>query len=458
MTSHKHFKQFVRARMEKTGEAYTTARRYLLHSQGLHQLSIAAASAIKAELGAVRWHLPGCIPGATALRILLTAAGIRDPRTNELISEPLAFGIAGGIGIGVAAFFYESADFASFYVAGRHLWHDEQAYLENALQRFGLSANVSEAGGTAAGFKNLKAALADGQPCVAWVDMAHLPHRGLPRELSGGGYHVITIYDIDEEAGTARIGDLADEPIRIALAELATARARIKKFKNRLLTILEKRESWDLERAIRSGIAACARGLTGKPMKNYPNMFNLDSLAQWAGRMYGSKDKENWERVFPRGHRLWSGLTMMYDYIENYFTGGGLCRPIFSQFLADAASALGDSRLNDLSLRYAALGKDWSDLAIAALPQSVPMFKKAVQTFELRHELLAEAGESNIESVRASWARLSELKAESKECFPISEKQVSDLLKDLQARVYRIHEREVAALAEMRQLGFDQDK
>jgi hypothetical protein len=50
----------------------------------------------------------------------------------------LLFGIAGGIGIGVFSFYYEREDFATFYVAGRHQWHDDEAYLRNALTLFGF--------------------------------------------------------------------------------------------------------------------------------------------------------------------------------------------------------------------------------------------------------------------------------------------------------------------------------
>ena len=33
MTQHKHLKQLVRARMEKTGESYSTARRHVAHAR-----------------------------------------------------------------------------------------------------------------------------------------------------------------------------------------------------------------------------------------------------------------------------------------------------------------------------------------------------------------------------------------------------------------------------------------
>jgi hypothetical protein len=59
----------------------------------------------------------------------------------------------------------------------------------------------------------------------------------LPAQFSGGGYHVITVYRIDDGSGTALIGDLADDPITISLKDLAEARGRIEEQKNRLLSV-----------------------------------------------------------------------------------------------------------------------------------------------------------------------------------------------------------------------------
>ena len=141
-------------------------------------------------------HRPGCVPGATALRILLAHSG-RD------VSEAMAFGLAGGVGIGVFSFLYEKADFASLFVGGRHLWHDDRLYLERVCKRLGLKTVVKESTAPKAAEKNLRSMLAEHGPCVAWVDMAGLPHRALPTEFSGGGYHIVTVYSIDDAAGTA---------------------------------------------------------------------------------------------------------------------------------------------------------------------------------------------------------------------------------------------------------------
>src|SRR4051812_11568873 len=122
MTAHKHFKQLVRARMSQTGESYTTAWRHVIR----------AANIDDGDDRPTRWHLPGSIPAAAALRVLLTAAGARHPRGGNKggpLSEAMVFGIAGGIGAGATSFYYEKGDFSSFFITGRHLWNDDRAYL-----------------------------------------------------------------------------------------------------------------------------------------------------------------------------------------------------------------------------------------------------------------------------------------------------------------------------------------
>src|SRR5918996_2349571 len=128
MTTHKHLKQLVRARMMKTGESYATARRHIVRQP-------AQPSADPAT----QWHFPGNVSATTALRILLAHAGVRAAHDGAPYSEAMLFGIAGGIGIGVFSFFYEKEGFASFYIAGRHLWQDDEQYFRAACTRFGIT-------------------------------------------------------------------------------------------------------------------------------------------------------------------------------------------------------------------------------------------------------------------------------------------------------------------------------
>ena len=427
MTRSKHLKQLVRTRMSKTGESYSTARRHV----------VAQLPEPAAELPFI--HFPGIVPGATALRILSANAGVLDPTTKRPLSEAMAFGVGGGIGAGVFAFHYEKEDFSSFFLAGRHLWQDETGYLTRGLDRLGLKASTREAGGAKVALSQLKEALQKG-PVVAWVDMAQLPHRALPAYFSGGGYHIVAVYQI--EGATALVGDLADEPFTVALDDLAAARSRIKKDKQRILSVGSGR-SFDLGRAVAEGLKACHAGLDGSRQVN----FSLKAFSDWADRLWGSKGKESWDRVFPRGHRLWQGLRSVHDYIEHYGSGGGLMRPIFAEFLQEAGSALQQPRLTRLGERYAALGDRWSELADAALPDDVPDFKRGKSLLARKSELLMSGGTAD--EIRQVWEELGSMTEQMKQGFPLSEEESDSLRRELQGKVREIHREEVVAREEL---------
>jgi hypothetical protein len=411
--------------MERTGESYSTARRHVLRQVGPNK--------------SIPWHFPGSVPGATALRSLLTAAGVRNPRSGEPLSESMVFGIAGGIGIGIFTFCYEKDDFASFFVAGRHRWHDNVAYLDLAAARFGAKAHIRETTGKAAE-KALRDTLEDG-PCIAWVDMANLPHRAMPEKWSGGGYHIVTVYKVEND--TALIGDLTDEPISISLDALAKARGRIKKDKNRLLSIGKVSNPKDLAPLIREGLGACYRGLVGEgAVKAAKRNFSLDALPLWAERIGATSGRESWAQVFPRGHRLWSGLTSILQFVE-YWGGGGLGRPLFAEFLTEAADAIGDARLKSLGNRYAEIGRAWTQLTETALPNDVTAFREARELYARIGEWTNSGGASD--DIRSAWLRLDELTAQAKAKFPLSDVQCSALLADLQRQIRSLFEQESAA-------------
>ncbi|MCI0741726.1 MAG: BtrH N-terminal domain-containing protein [Gemmataceae bacterium] len=455
MTVRKHFKKLVRERMTKTGESYTSSRRQILQqspSTQQHRPTVDAGA---------QWHFPGSIPATTALRVVLTAAGVVNPQSGQPYSEEMLFGIAGGIGIGVATFRYEKEDFSSFFLAGRHLWFDDVGYLRGSLDRFGLKPALEESSGAKPAFKKLQNLLSKG-PCIAWVDMAHLPHRALPAHTSGGGYHVVTIYRVDEVAQTALVGDLTDEPVAVPLADLALARARIKKFAHRLLGIADgdplplgrgsdrrgtDKRGENLRELVHGGLRACHQALIAKPGKGPLAMSTLESLRRAAARLANDNDKQSWDKLFPPGANLWRALTSFHLFVEMYGTGGGLCRPMMAGFLAEASQALGDARLRALGDEYAALGAAWSELADAALPDEVPLLRKAKEQHGHYAELFTSNGSA--EEKRAVWVQLDGLAAQAKEKFPLSDKDCAHLRAGLHQRLERIIAAEEAALASL---------
>src|ERR1043165_1080282 len=174
MTERRHFKQLVRARMAKTGESYSTARRHIL----------AQAPEFAAAIPPLH-HSPGNTPGPTALRALLSHAGVRAPHTGAPFSEAMVFGVAGGIGAGMFPFHYAKENFSSFFVAGRHLWHDHAAWALAAAKRMGLKAVVKESSGVKPGEKQLRELVDGGRPVLVWLT------------FRGRMYHVATVHAID---------------------------------------------------------------------------------------------------------------------------------------------------------------------------------------------------------------------------------------------------------------------
>jgi len=439
MTRQKHLKQLVRARMERTGERYATARRHVIRETP-------AQSTERPSDATPGPHLTGNIPATTALRVLLTAAGVRAPHTNAPFTEAMLFGVAGGIGIGVFSFLYEKHDFASFYVAGRHDWANEVRYLTRAAERVGAETSVAEASGAKPASQALAKALAGGQPCIAWLDAAALPYKAMPQFFAGMANHMVVVYDVDEKADTAHIGDLSDDPIEVPLSVLAAARGRIKKDKNRVLSVQATAKISPLDYLVRAGLIACRNGLLGaNAVGNAKTNFSLEALRVWGNRLHGGRDKESWERIFTPGKRLWRGLTSINEYIEHYGTGGGLSRPLFAEFLAEAGTALGSESLLALGRQYAELGRQWTELADAALPDDVPATREAKDLLARKSELLHSDVPASTEEVRRVWQRLDELADAAGERFPLSDAAARDLRADLQRRVLALHAAEVAA-------------
>ena len=431
MTDRKHLKARVRARMTHTGERYAAAR--------AHVVSGAPASAGAAAAPSVPSR--GTNPGTNALRRVLADVGLQ-------IDEPLALILGGGAGIGVFQFHYAKEDFSSLFLAGRHSWDDDLAYVGDALRRLGLEPVATETTSVRTADRQLRDALEGGRPVVTWLDQAELDTRGLPPEYRGGAYHVAVVQGLDDTRGMARLDDLSDVPVEVPLETFARARARIGKFRNRLLRLppdASPPTADALTAAIEAGLDAMVDGFDHPRTRN----FSLAALADWSTRLRGS-GKDAWSTVFPAGPRLWSGLASIYQYVEHYGSGGGLMRPTVAAGLRDAAARLGDDRLAGVASRYDDLGARWSALARSALPDDVPAFRRTRELQDHRARLYAEHGSAASADIAATWAETEAIRAGMTDAFPFDPAATRSLLDGLATLVDAIHDDEVEALEALR--------
>ena len=431
MTKHSSFKKLVRTRMQKTGESYSTARRQI----------IAAAPGPKGSAAA---HFPGINPATTALRILLSARGIHNPQTNQPFTEAMLLGIAGGLGAGVFTFRYEKEDFSSFFAAGRHLWHDNLAFMQGCLQRLGVDSQVWESTSPGKALEQLREALQQG-PVACWVDSAHLPYHGLPAEMSGGGYHLLVVQSIDEDRQLAVLSDLQDDVLELPLYQLQDARGRIKKDRYRLLALTGQRSVPDLSLAIEAGMAACVSGLTTGRMKN----FQLSSFEDWARQLHGKSGKQSWSTLFPRGKQLWTALTWAYDCIEHYFCGGGMLRPFYADFLDEAATLTKSHELASLAERYRGIGAQWSALADTFLPRDAALLCEARRLYDERAESYNSPDSADPGRRAEIWHQLNLLQDRAGRDYPLDQAAVDNMLAAAQSRLLEICRLEREAAAEL---------
>jgi hypothetical protein len=132
MPSDKDFKRLVRARMGRTGEAYTTARAHL-RPHGDPTWSDPGLDPDPSRPGPLR----GRHPDPATLTRLLAALGVTDPTTGRPLTEAMALGVAGGIGFAYFTFEYE--ELTTLYLGGRiNSYVQKQDATEAALARLGV--------------------------------------------------------------------------------------------------------------------------------------------------------------------------------------------------------------------------------------------------------------------------------------------------------------------------------
>ena len=425
MTARKHQKARVRARMAHTGERYAAARAHVV------------PGARPPDESPVHSAGRGTNPAANALRRIVAETGVD-------LGEPLALILGGGAGIGVFQFHYAKEGFSSLFLAGRHAWDDDLAFIDGALRRLGLEPVVTETTSARVADRQLREALGNGQPVIAWVDAAELRTRGYPAEYRGGAYHVVVVHALDDARGVAVLDDLSDAPVEVPIETLARARARIAKFRNRLLQLpADARPPTDevVRDATHSGLDAMHAGLDHPRTRN----FGLAALEDWSTRLRGT-GKEAWPTVFPPGPRLWSGLASIHQYVEHYGSGGGLLRPLVAAGLREAGARVGDPRLVEVAARYDELGARWRDLAMAALPDDVPALRRTRELQDRRARLYVERGPEAAADIDAAWSESDVIRAATADDFPFDEATTKSLLARLAELVDSLHDGEVAAL------------
>jgi Domain of unknown function (DUF4872)/Butirosin biosynthesis protein H, N-terminal len=429
MPTDKDFKRLVRARMGRTGESYTTARSHLRPDP---------------DPGPDRpGPLRGRHPDTAALTRLLAALGVTDPATGRPLSEATVLGVAGGIGFAYFVFEYEEG--ATLYLGGRiNSYVQKQDATEAALARLGVPFQARRTSGPATAERQLRAALDQGRPVVATVDVARLRYRAVPDWLCGMTPQDVLVELVD---GQPLLWDLAPAPFPVTWAELAEARAGVRSARHRLVVAEPPDGPVDLAGAAAAGIADTWAGMLEPPMRN----FGVPGLAKWAELLTAPHDPKGWPRLLAPPGRQFQLLTWLYDWVETAGTGGGFFRALYAAFLEEAAGPLGRPELATLAADLRELAAAWTALAAAAVAAGGDgPLARAAALLERRRRLVEERGAAAAAEVAEVQAELAALAGATAGPQPLDAAALAALLAGLRDRVLELAGAEEEAAAALR--------
>jgi hypothetical protein len=429
MTAHKHLKERIRARMARTGESYTTARRHVLNALPPAEYQL----------------LGGVHPDTHAIAGVLANRGLLAPHTGQPLSEAMVLGAGGGLGAGYILWEFKAHDSRSLVLGFRNSWQYPDRWAKKACQRLGVPAAVHETGSAAKAADQLGEAAGQGVPAIAWADQQLLGYRHLPAWLEGRGGPPVTIYGIDEAAGVALVDDRNRAPLTVPLDALAEARARVVSYKRRLLVLDAPAAELDtarLRRAVRDGLAEQVEHL-GKRSDS----FSLPAFRKWARLLTDTGNAKAWPKVFADRVSLFDACLSVYENLEPQagWSGGNL-RGLYAEFLDEAAGLLDTPALGKAAAAYREAAARWQQVAEVAVPADREPFGEARRLTD-RLQGQVEGGDAARREAAGTAASLWALRDRWRQEFPGDDADVDVLLRSLAAAVSAAGDAEDAALA-----------
>lgn len=388
---------------------------------------------------------PGCHPDTAGLCNLLAFQGVLAPHTGAPYTEAMLLGVGGGLGMGYILWEFEAHDARILVTAFRNNWQYPVKFMRNLCDRLRIPLCLKETGGEKAASGHLRGALARVRPALVWVDLAGLPYRFYPSQMSGHSWHVVTVLGVDDATGEVLVDDRSAQPFRVAGPEFAAARARIGSVKNRLMTF-EAPDAPDLEQAILAGIRDCVGHLSGPS-----DSFSLPALQKWARLITDGKNAKGWGTVFADRRGLFGALRSLYESVAPIGPDGGSLRALYADFL-DEASTVTRPALRQVAPLYRALARDWIALGDAALPASVGAFQPVRDLLAEKHEILRRCGHDGLPELRRVSSELAVRQAGLNAAIPLSDAEITRLFAELQTRLRQLHADEVAAIAALREV------
>ncbi len=377
-----------------------------------------------------------------SVRNFFAQRGFTAPHTGQPYSEAFLMGVSGGASMGYFTFLYVGYD-PQCNILTRNTFDP----LDKMLSRLGVVQYVEHTAKPQRAEDILVNTLEEGQPAIVWADMWSLPYNALPWNEGMWGAFPLVVYGYEPGQDAVYIADRAGVPLAVTIAEFAAARGRIKKIKNRLLTLDGPVED-KLAAAVRLGICDTIQLFTEKPPKGSKNNFGLNAYQFWAKMLTSPKQRLSWEKQFPSGLSMYAGLTSAFNFAFLFGKGTGQDaeRGMYADFLDEAALLLDLPALNDAAAQFRSAAAAWHDLPAFLLPDDVQPFAESRDLMAHKHVLFLEQGGAALEEIESINSRLDEIRASMEGDLPLTQAEVEAFRDRLAGQILVIHDAEAAAV------------
>lgn len=338
MTKQRDFKTLVRERMTKTGERYAAARASIL--QRIPATDAGTRSKYPGVLAGYE-RFGGIQAGTAPLTNVLRHEGVLWGVTRKPFTETAVNGLCGGPGFLYAVFEYKGLPpFLSIALQSRSM---PDAFIHQGLERLGVRMTRQETTSPIAARKALEATLAGGRAALC----------------AAGLRTVAVVGRMDDDWW---IDGRAPVPTRLSSERLARQRAANKPAKHRLTRVDEPDPSAAPLASLRGAIVDTAKAYVEPPVpKSFWSNCGLAGLGKWQKMLTETKDRKGWPTLFDQGPRAFAGLVRAYEWVAcRVAPGAG--RPLYADFLDEAAAILNEAPLRSAADAFREAGKLWTSL------------------------------------------------------------------------------------------------
>lgn len=391
----------------------------------------------------------GIHPPTAALTRILQFNAVENPLTGQPYSEAFILGIGGGLDIGCILYQFKHLPHPLLMMGFRNQWNNAREFLNKVADRLHLSVSFIEYEAANQAQAGLQDFLDKGKQPIVWVDKTFLQYRMIPENLKGFLDYQVTVYTRDGQLWKLYLDDLSSKPMEIREKDFTTARGNLSQ-NNFLMMVVDdvgKPGVRELRENILTGLHDCASQLT-RPVTVIGNC----NLKTWSQKLVDHKDRQGWPQVFKDQKGLYPVLRTIYESIKLDGTEGFALRKLYSDFLHEAASHLGNPEMNAIAGQYLQLANRWANLAESALSSDVPIFKEVKILLNDQYRAYKKG---DLSSMQKFHQELDKLGNKIETDFPLDAKKTNEFYENLASQIRLLSELEFSAARRLQDIVYD---